>query len=155
MKPPVTSISGATPPCTATPPSSGSSTPAISLSRVLLPWPLPPTSPTASPGCTVNDTSRSAQNLPPLLLPFAPGLPTGAESPENMSRSRRCRRRLRLKWIPTWSASITAATQISLRTVPSSRRKTTIPATRKPIEMTAATATGVQPANSSGKNAVR
>jgi len=83
------------------------------------------------------------------------GLLTGAESPENMSRSLRCRRRLRLKWIPTWSASITAATQISLRTVPSSRRKTTIPATRKPIEITAATATGVQPAKSSGKNAVR
>ena len=64
MKPPVSSISGATPPFTRTLPSSGSRTPAMSLSSVLLPCPLPPTRPTASPGPTEKDTLRRAQKVP-------------------------------------------------------------------------------------------
>ena len=36
----------------------------MSFSRVLLPCPLPPTRPTASPGPTEKETLRSAQNVP-------------------------------------------------------------------------------------------
>ena len=79
-------MSGATPPRTLTPPSSGIMTPAIILSSVLLPLPLPPTRPTASPGATVNETLRSAQkvSLGAVFLPL-----------KTISRSDILRRRLR------------------------------------------------------------
>ena len=59
----MSSMSGATPPDTSTLPSSGSSTPAMALSRVLLPPPLEPTRPTASPGPTENEMSLRAQKV--------------------------------------------------------------------------------------------
>src|SRR4051812_43205285 len=61
-KPAPSSRSAATRPCTVTRPWVGVSKRVASLSRVLLPEPLAPMTPRASPGATAKVTSRSAQN---------------------------------------------------------------------------------------------
>ena len=61
-KPAPSSSSAATRPCTVTRPRVGVSKRVASLSSVLLPEPLAPMTPSASPGATAKVTSRSAQN---------------------------------------------------------------------------------------------
>src|SRR4051812_34260162 len=97
-KPPVISISGATPRRTATRPSSGSITSATSFSSVDLPWPLRPTTPMDSPCCTSNDTLRSAQNS----SGFFRRSPVAKRS---LKLRERCR--FRLKRMPTSSTEMT------------------------------------------------
>src|SRR3954467_3422413 len=58
-----TEISGATRPRTETRPSVGAVTPASMRSKVLLPEPLRPITPTVSPGSTLRSTPRIAQRL--------------------------------------------------------------------------------------------
>src|SRR4051795_8012391 len=99
-KPPVISISGATPRRTTTDPSSGSITSATSFSSVDLPCPLRPTTPIDSPCCTSNDTLRRAQN----------SSGTALRSPRpKRSLKLRVRCRFRLKRMPTSSTSMTGA----------------------------------------------
>lgn len=77
-------MSGATPPRILAWPSSGSMTPAIILSSVLLPLPLPPTRPTASPLLTSKEMLRRAQNVSLV----APDLPLKTISRSDIRRRR-------------------------------------------------------------------
>src|SRR3954451_21321190 len=102
--PPVISMSGATPARTATLPSSGSTTSATSLSSVDLLWPFRPTTPMASPGWTLNETLRSAQN--------------------SSGRSRR-------SWPPKRSLKVRRPRRLRRNRMPASRTSMTGPAPRR------------------------
>src|SRR3954447_3166830 len=110
--PPVISMSGATPARTATLPSSGSTTSATSLSSVDLPWPFRPTTPMASPGWTLNETLRRAQN--------------------SSGRSRR-------SWPPKRSLKVRRPRRLRRNRMPASRTSMTGPAPDTPVPAAART----------------